>query len=168
MKSIEPALFFLPPPFFLLFFKPSKNFKVEVIPAIVLVCWCPQTQLVFKFLKKMFFLSENPYSAHLFWNRTKPASRRHRRPRGRAHGLRRPPTRSHSAKTEWVLRSYSGFTMRCLSSAVRDTGNVKPQGSRHQSWEQRALVWGSALARQMGLDLWLCSSEPGLYFKSHQ
>lgn len=155
------------PPFFSL----TKNFKVEVIPAIILVCWCPQTQLVFKFLKSFFFfsfLSENPSSAHLFWNRTKPASHRRRRPRGRARGLRRAPTRSHGAKTECVLRSFSGFTVRCLSSAVRNTRYVKPQGSRHQSWAQRALVWGSALARQMGLDLWLCSSEPGLYFKSQQ
>ena len=39
------------PPFFSL----TKNFKVEVIPAIILVCWCPQTQLVFKFLKSFFF-----------------------------------------------------------------------------------------------------------------
>lgn len=36
---------------------------------------------------------------------------------------------------------------------------------RFPSTELRAVsnagVWGSALARQMGLDLWLCSSEPG-------
>lgn len=28
-----------------------------MIPAIILVCWCPQTQLVFKFLKSSFFFS---------------------------------------------------------------------------------------------------------------
>lgn len=50
MESTELALG--PPPlFFSIFFK-NKNFKVEVILVIVLVCWCPQTQLV---LKKFFF-----------------------------------------------------------------------------------------------------------------
>lgn len=50
MKSIELALG-PPPRFFSIFFK-NKNFKVEVILVIILVCWCPQTQLV---LKKFFF-----------------------------------------------------------------------------------------------------------------
>ena len=170
MKSIEPASVPHSPPFFLFFFNQELQSGSDSCNNLSLLV--PTNSTGFQVFEIFFFffsfISENPSSAHLFWNRTKPASNRRRRPRGRARGLRRAPTRSHGAKTECVLRSFSGFTVRCLSSAVRNTRYVKPQGSRHQSWAQRALVWGSALARQMGLDLWLCSSEPGLYFKSQQ
>lgn len=58
--------------FFLFLFLTNKNFIVEAIPAIVFVCWCPQTQLVFKFLKSGFFLKIHTVPIYFEIERNQP------------------------------------------------------------------------------------------------